>query len=186
MMEQNDFQQILENQSIELEEILNAREQRASMQKALQTEHQKPLISFTLNIPGAIKAFPLANRAFEEGVILIKNQLKKVSVDIENIQIYQQKTGHECFMVVNGDAEFIKRNMVAIENGINMGRLFDIDVLRENGHKISRQELSMEARKCLLCHEGAFICSRSRNHTKEEVLRKAIELMSDYEDSSKE
>jgi len=179
-MNQYYLSQILGHRAVTMEEILDARERRASKQKALQIKHQKPLISFTLNMPGDIKTFPLANRVFEEGIMFIKNQLKEAHVTIEVLKICKEKTGHECFFVVDGDPESIKRNMIDIENRDSIGRLFDIDVLKENGQKISRKELSMEGRKCLLCREPAFVCARSEKHTKEEVLLKAVEIMTDY------
>ena len=52
-----------------LTEILDARSRRAERQKALlATPGARCLISFSLNIPGEIKCFPLAVRAFEEGL----------------------------------------------------------------------------------------------------------------------
>ena len=49
-------------------EILDARSRRAGKQKILlNTPGARCLISFSLNIPGEIKCFPMAIRAFEKG-----------------------------------------------------------------------------------------------------------------------
>lgn len=51
-----------------LTEILDARSRRAGKQKILlNTPGARCLISFSLNIPGEIKCFPMAIRAFEKG-----------------------------------------------------------------------------------------------------------------------
>ena len=53
----------------------------------------------------------------------------------------------------------------AIEDGGGLGRLFDIDVLDAGGKKLSREDLGLPPRKCLLCEQPAHACARSRTHT---------------------
>ena len=54
------LQKIVTGQYVELPKMLDARERRQFVQQKLLNEHQLPLISFTLNIVGPIKVFPLA------------------------------------------------------------------------------------------------------------------------------
>ena len=56
------LQKIVTGQYVELPKMLDARERRQFVQQKLLNEHQLPLISFTLNIVGPIKVFPLAIR----------------------------------------------------------------------------------------------------------------------------
>ena len=55
------LQKIVTGQYVELPKMLDARERRQFVQQKLLSEHQLPLISFTLNIVGPIKVFPLAS-----------------------------------------------------------------------------------------------------------------------------
>ena len=46
-----------------------------------------------------------------------------------------------------------------------LGRLLDIDVIAPDGGKISRTEIGLPARRCLLCGNPAPVCARSRAHS---------------------
>ena len=74
-------------------------------------------------------------------------------------------------MAADGTADRLKRLMTDMEDSSRLGRLFDVDVIGTDGRKISRSDYGMPARKCILCDQEAHICSRSRNHTVEELLR---------------
>ena len=89
-------------------------------------------------------------------------------------------TGNEQFWSVKGDDLFIKETLCLLEDSLSFGRLFVIDVIRTDETKVSRTELGFPGRKCLLCSNHAFVCSRSRTHTVKELLDKACELMKDY------
>ena len=52
---------------VSLEQMLVAREKRFHRQDELITAFQKPLISFTMNIPGSIKQSGVISRAFRTG-----------------------------------------------------------------------------------------------------------------------
>ena len=61
-----DVQKILIGKHIELPQMLSARENRVQKQNQLLQQYQMTLISFTLNIAGPIKVFPLAIKTYEE------------------------------------------------------------------------------------------------------------------------
>jgi holo-ACP synthase CitX len=63
----------------------------------------------------------------------------------------------------------VKKVAIAVEEGSRLGRLFDIDVLWEEG-SVSRSAFGAEPRKCLLCDGDAKVCARSRAHKMEELL----------------
>lgn len=179
-MDNLDLSKILGNKQVSLEEVLAAREKRVLNRQSLLTRYNLPLICFTLNIPGPIKTFPLAQKAFDEGKALILRQLErhqcKIVYDWDNLD----KTGYEFYGVMDNDPYDLKKLMVAIEDSCPLGRLFDIDVLKPNGEKIMRQEIDCYARTCLICQEAAPVCGRSRKHSLEELLRKIVEIISDY------
>ena len=50
------------NNEVTLEEMLDARERRVFLQNSLIQTYNKPIISFTLNIPGPVKVFDTETR----------------------------------------------------------------------------------------------------------------------------
>ena len=60
-------------QSIEvgIDEILNCREKRVVIQNEMIRKYRKPIISFTMNIPGPIKTNNEIKKAFDIGKNLI-------------------------------------------------------------------------------------------------------------------
>ena len=61
---------------VTLQEILDARERRAEAQRELLKQHARPLISFTMNIPGPVKDSPLIRRGFDEGLRRLDDALE--------------------------------------------------------------------------------------------------------------
>lgn len=168
---------ILGNEQIALEDMLDAREKRVSEQQRILAEYKMTLISFTLNIPGSVKKFPLAEKTFFEGKKLIVRQLEGHNINIAHKEDNTSKTGYEAFLSVEGNPLYIKKLMAEIEECCSLGRVFDIDVLDQNGRKISRQEINLENRTCLLCDEDAHVCARSGKHKTEDLIKKSIEIM---------
>ncbi len=159
-----------------LEAILLAKEQRVELQQELLKEG-KCLISFALNIPGAIKNDRLFTRAFQEGSCRIQQQLRFKSCPVLRYESLSTAAGEQCFFLVDADALTVKQWMVQIETNSNFGRLLDIDVLRSDGSKISRSDIGMESRRCYLCGEAAASCGRSRRHSYEELLDCCVRIM---------
>lgn len=175
-----DYKEILGENEITLQDMLDAKEKRVSEQKKVLSEHTMTLISYTLNIPGSYKFFPLAEKTFNEGRKLIFNHLKRHNINIEYSKDNSSITGYEMFYSVNGESTYIKRLMVDIEDSCMLGRIFDIDVLNSQGEKISRADIGKAGRSCLMCGEFAHVCSRSGAHNKEELIKKTVEIMQDY------
>ena len=63
---------LVTGREVSLKDMLDAREHRQEVQRMLLSEHHLPVISFTLNIVGPVKVFPLALRTFHEGIRLIE------------------------------------------------------------------------------------------------------------------
>jgi holo-ACP synthase len=137
-----------------------------------------PLISFTVNIPGAIKNTSGSRRIFYEGCKVLREQLEGSSLSIVSFKIYELDTGHEAYFVVKTDEVALKKIVLQLENTHPLGRLFDFDVIGPDGRSVSREDLGYPKRKCLLCEQEAHVCGRSRRHPMEELI-KAIQLMVD-------
>lgn len=156
--------------NVSLPDMLNAREIRAAAQQQLLRQYRSPLICLTLNIPGPVKVFPGVAQAFQIGCQRIEAALSGQAFTILKTVTIKEHTGYEAFYCVDGDANEIKKRMIRLEDLDPLGRLFDIDVLKAAGEKISREDLDYPARRCLLCEEPAHSCSRSRRHSVPELL----------------
>ena len=157
-----------------IDEILNCREKRVVIQNEMIRKYKKPVISFTMNIPGPIKTNNEIKKAFDIGKNLILEKLKENNIEILEIQELNENTGNELFISTNLLAEKIKNITVVIEESSELGRLFDIDIIDINFEKLSRKSF----RKCLICEEQAQECGRSRKHSIEELQNKVEEILS--------
>ena len=158
-----------------LQEILDAREARVAKQKALLEQYGKPLLCFTLNIPGPEKFNRDVSIAFFVGDRLLRDALRGVRVLYR--QLDRKSTGCEGYYVVDLPAKELKQLAVDLEEADLVGRLFDMDVLDTDGHKLSREELGLPRRKCLLCDEDAAICASTRAHGLEALQERTGFLM---------
>ena len=172
------WQELLKQPAASLQEILDAKERRVEKQREL-LQNGKSLICFTLNIPGAIKCAPLFERGFMKGKDLILQQLHWQNCEILQQDELRSAAGYELFLLCNEDALTVKKWMIPIETDRPIGRLMDIDVLNSEGIKISRADIGMEPRKCLLCDNIAAACSRSRAHSYEELLQETVRILAD-------
>ena len=149
-----------------LQEILDARENRVNTQKSLLEKFNKPLISFTMNIPGPVKVDRDVRIGFAMGERLLKRSLQGKLIYAHS---HTPVTGCEGFYVADMDAKQLKKLAVELEEIDPIGRLFDMDVIDTDGKKIDREALGYETRKCLLCNEDAVICASRRTHPWEEL-----------------
>ena len=157
-------------EEVSLQEMLAARERRCYLQTQLLHQYKKSLISFTLNIPGPVKVLTDVPEAFASGCQRIETLLKDRLVLIQHMETIKEKTGYEAFYSVDANPDFIKELMVSLEDQDRLGRLFDIDVLRPDGSKVSRT--------CLLCGQPAHVCSRSRRHSVAELTAEIGKILS--------
>ncbi len=163
-----------------LAQILDAREERWHSLLKAQAAHPKTLLSLTLNIPGPIKQFPLAENTFDEGMASIQEILRLHQCEPLLVKSFPEETGSWGYILTDADPVDCKRWTTKLEETHPLGRIWDIDVLRANGEKISRQAIGYPARACLLCGRPAFLCGRSRAHNPEELLDREIAWMQDF------
>lgn len=156
-----------------LQEILEARERRAETQRQLLSKYRKPLVCFTMNIPGPVKYDDLVAEGFRMGCEELEAQLKAMGYPVLYSRHLPRHTGCEAFYVVDAEAAQIKLLTVGIEEGEELGRLFDMDVLTPDGKKLERGD----QRKCLLCEKSARVCGPSRAHSAQELREKATQIL---------
>lgn len=147
--------------------VLNNRDARVLEQKQLlnQVKSNQSLVSAKLNIPGPIKNNYYLADFFQKGLNIFLQGMK-----VDYRLLWDVATGPEAFLIVDGDAQDVKKIAIEFEDSNEFGRLFDIDVLVvDDGYirPLSRQEFAQSERKCLMCDKPAKVCARSRTHSVE-------------------
>ncbi len=159
-----------------LSDVLQGRDKRVLIQQHLQKQFEKPLVSFKLNIPGAVKYSPEIHEIFDAGVKAFRQQIEAKGHVIAFEKSIVENTGPEYFAVMEASTACVKALTLHIEDQHPLGRIFDFDVLDEKGVQLSRQDLGMDQRLCLVCEKDAFVCARQRSHELEVLIHKILEL----------
>ena len=152
---------------VRLQEILDAREARVQKQQALLAQYKKPLICFTMNIPGPEKYDRDISLGFSVGNWLIADSIPARSVLYRDLE--WKATGCEAYYVADMPATELKKIAIDIEDTEPIGRLFDIDVIDTDGKKLTREAFGLPRRTCLICDNDAALCARSRAHSLAEL-----------------
>lgn len=159
---------------VTLKQMLDAREERVKKQKIILSRYKHPLVSFTMNIAGPIKTSPLIERSFFEGVKLLKENLPQDSIVYQDIDI--KSTGCEAMFSVKYEASKLKDICSSLEEGITIGRLFDMDVINADGIKLERKN----PRNCIVCGTPGRACAAGRVHPVDEIQTITREIMENY------
>lgn len=171
-----EIDKVFTGRPVPLPAMLARREERVSEQREALKTGCPCIVSFCLNIPGPVKNFPLAEKAFATGCEALCSRL---GTDISLFRKTNAETGCEAVFLCARGARETKAVTVAIEEEHLLGRLFDMDVLGQDGH-ISREELGCPPRKCLLCGREASVCGRSRAHAVSELQAHIASLLEDF------
>ncbi|MDY3869228.1 MAG: citrate lyase holo-[acyl-carrier protein] synthase [Pyramidobacter sp.] len=171
------IQKLCGGNKITLVEMLDARERRVGRQQEMLAAGGASLVCFTLNMPGEVKCFPIAQKFFERGLDRLKRHLKRSGAGILQEKKYIEKTGCEAFLLTDTDALTVKKLAVQLEESSEASRLYDMDVLSADGVKVSRSSLGLPGRTCIVCGRPAMDCAPRRAHLAEELARRAVSLM---------
>lgn len=150
---------------VTLQEVLDARDRRAETQRRLLALHGRPVISYTMNIPGPVKDSPLIRRGFDEGLRLLDAALEEAGIPCLSRELSRAVTGCQLLCAADAPAETLKELCRRIEDGSPMGRLFDMDVIGTDGRKLARDE----ERRCLVCGAAGRGCASRRLHSLEKL-----------------
>lgn len=165
-------------QEVTLIQMLEAREQRVWEQQRLTREYGKPIVSFTMNIPGPVKDSPLIRRSFDYGWAALEYRIPKGK--LLDRSVTYAVTGCQAIYAVDMDAVELKRICVIIEDSIPMGRLYDMDVLDENGVKLDREAVNGGSRDCIVCGAPGRGCASRRIHTVAQLQAASNALMENH------
>ena len=157
---------------VEVPDMLLARDGRAAAQKKLLERYRRPLLFFTQNIPGPVKTSALIHLGFLEGIRRLEKALREAGIPILFQKVIDWKTGYEKYYVLDGDALAIKKIACAIEGQDRLGRLYDME--------ISRTDIGLPGRLCLVCSQPAQACARSRKHSVPVLVRNVHRVLEDF------
>ncbi len=163
-----------------LKKVLEAREARWEHRLDLVNKTGKPLVTFCMNLPGSDKTSSIFLKAHEKLLSELIQYFKDNELPILKIESRVDADGPEAFLVVDSEAVNAKKLTLAFEEVHPAGRLMDLDVMDIDRSCISREQLSLPPRKCLLCNAPARECIVLRRHEKEEVIARVVEIVNNY------
>lgn len=154
-----------------LEQILQGRDDRYALQASLIEEYASPLVSCTMNIPGPTKNSVLIQASFDKAMEVFPQRNQGVLQEVAN---HTKETGPERYFIVLGGTNLyaLKRRLAFFEQVYPIGRWLDLDLKDSDGLAITRKEIGLEQRRCLLCNRSAKECARSERHSLKDLLDK--------------
>ncbi len=148
-----------EGRAVALDAVLAARDARVARQQAMQAAGGV-LLSLTLVAPGAVKRSPLLDAIFAAALAPLRPLVDDARARIEAVD----DSGHHALYLLDGEARDWKTRMLALENRAPLSRLWDIDIIGGDGNPVSRRDLGLLPRRCLICDDDAKTCARERRH----------------------
>lgn len=149
---------------VTLEDMLAAREARSQRMAQAVADTSRSVVSFTMNIPGPVKASSLIRRGFREGCRRLESAFSGENISYKLLHRSEEFTGCEALYAVDGDSDEVKRLCVIVEDCDELSRLFDMDVIAPERKTVSRTELQYAERGCMVCGAAGRGCASRRLH----------------------
>ncbi len=156
--------------------ILEDREKRIKLIQNKTSNSDNFFITVKSNICGENKNIKVTN-------ILSPLYVNKIiqNFDVKNIEKIESYDGNY-FLIEIQNTDFIKtkKTLINLEN-TNLGRFVDLDLYGKNEIKsISRKDLNLPSRKCIICEDEYINCIREKKHTKQQVITHTIKSVKSY------
>lgn len=150
--------------------VLAAREQRVARRTALLACRPDAVaISVTPVMPGPVKDCALARLIQAAALVELDALVGTRGWDAELVYRETARAGPEALLALAAAPEAVKRATVDLEDRHPLGRLWDIDVVTATA-TLSRRDLGLAPRGCLVCGAPAHACARSRAHPLSELI----------------
>lgn len=162
---------------VTLAAVLAAKERLAALQAELRNIHKMPVISITINIPGAVKDSPDSRQLLRTAVDNIRRMAWEQGFAIAEERFLYLPTGPTAVLAVDGDPDRVKLACIDIEEAGYFARLFDLDVFAADGRQISRVGLGRAERTCFLCSQSAALCRRQGTHASQDIMNNVGERL---------
>jgi holo-ACP synthase len=167
--------------AVGLEQMLAARERRAARQAAALTRFDQPLVSITVVTPGPVKDGTLPRRVLSEALRAMDVLCRIRKWPVLSREVLWLDTGPEALYAVEVASWRLKSAAVKLEDRHPLGRLWDLDVIAPGQRVLSRKQLGLPARACLVCERPAFECGRSRRHPFIELLNTIDMIVNEHD-----
>ncbi len=145
--------------------ILDDREKRLNIIAKKIKNTDNLLLTIKANICGN-------NKNIREANIVIEYFKNKVLKHFESISIEKIESFDGNFYLLELDEQEylkVKKHLIEIES-CELGRYVDLDLFKDGEKSISRRDLDIPARRCLVCGKDYNLCLREKSHSVEEVL----------------
>lgn len=150
------------------EELISQKEKRLDIQKQLIKKFNMPILFMKVNYPYTLKDNLLTKYILKEMDTLISDIY---SDDIQYKLLRVTAEGPNSMMVINEPAEILKETAVFIQDNHILGKVMHISVYNNiNGALVTREELGLEKRRCIVCDDYAEKCIKGNRHTKEDII----------------
>ncbi len=156
-----------------MKEILDAREERSQLLREFVNKF--PVVIIKANLPGLDKNPKLAYFLVD----LFRREVGR-TLKIHRDAFHEGPDGPWWLLEAEGGPDEIKTQLVDIEDFHGLGRLIDLDVFDTNLIGLSRRDLGLLSRSCLLCELPAHFCVRNQTHSLEELISKINWMVNDY------
>lgn len=165
---------------ITLQQLLESRDERQRMQHRYLSDYPElTLMVVTVVMPGTEKRNHLSSVVSGAAMHVLREEF---NAEIRMEKTRDLETGFEGWFLIDLPCHEAKRRSCTIEDAHPLGRLFDIDIFDvQTTGPLSRTSLGLPERRCILCDEPARMCMRSGVHSRESVMGRIREMVTDYE-----
>ncbi|WP_196008064.1 citrate lyase holo-[acyl-carrier protein] synthase [Clostridium tyrobutyricum] len=157
-------------------DILQARQDRIHKQEWLIKDYFAPLISIRVSYPGLHKNDCIAFEVMKElGPVLVGKFKNKIMY--KNLRVTAE--GPVLTLIVNEDANHIKKETVKIEQGSSIGKCIHIDVYDTDGNILTEKDIGLKPKKSYICNEDAT-CIKTENFSSKDIRNSVIASLEEY------
>lgn len=161
-----------------ISDILDDKEARWRAAVDLARRLSRPVILGTVVTPGPHKSGAAAGLVFSELVAALSDRTDECKWLVHHSETRSGASGPSIIMIASeSDPRAVKAQMVEVEQTHPLGRLFDLDVYDCEGRPISRQDLGIAPRRCLVCGGKVEECRRTGSHTLAELWAKIEQML---------
>ncbi|MBO1329539.1 citrate lyase holo-[acyl-carrier protein] synthase [Acetobacter suratthaniensis] len=162
--------------------ILLSRESRVKRQYNLLKRYNLPIISVSTISPGPEKLTEIYKNVFYVALREINARFNRDGPQVVSQSVSYSASGPEAqYVIQSEDAVSVKKATVALEDQHPLGRLWDLDVIAPGMTVVSRDQLDLPPRRCLVCSREALICARNRTHSLDKLTAQIEQIVRAFE-----
>ncbi len=163
---------------ITLDLLLASRDRRWQHKRELLEKHPDlSLVCLTVVMPGNVKRNDLSLAVARAAVQAVNDTFGDKVAKLEQCDL---ETGFEAYILLHTPLREAKAAVCRIEETHPLGRLFDLDVIRRDGTPVTREEIGLEPRRCIICGNEARYCMRNHTHSTEELQQRIAQMVNEY------